>query len=129
MDNLKKKLTSGAEIDITLAPFLIGHRLFKAVASELKSLDLNEDSVQKMSMLLVSSETIEEALWPCLARGTYNGVKITPELFENMNVRSDFLEVIKEVLAYNLAPFSKGIGSLSKAIFLEATNTQTPKST
>ncbi len=117
MENLKKKLESGAELDVTLAPFSDGHRLFKAVTKELQEINLSEDSVQKLSMRLLSSEPIENALWPCMARGSYNGLKINPDLFENAEARCDFLEVMKEVLAYNLLPFSKNLGSLSTAIF------------
>jgi len=117
MENFKKILESGAELTISLASFAEGHRLFKAVTRELQNINLNEDTVQKLSMQLISSEAIEQALWPCMGRATYNGLKVTPELFENAETRCDFLEVMKEVLGYNLIPFSKNIGSLSTAIF------------
>lgn len=117
MENLKKKLESGAELVVSIASFTEGHKLFKAVTKELRDIDLAEGTVQKLSMQLVSSECIEEALWPCMGRATYNGLKVNPELFENPEVRCDFLEVLKEVLAYNLIPFSKNLGSLSTAVF------------
>lgn len=122
MENLKKTLESGVELTVSLASFPEGHRLFKAVTKELQSINLAEDTVQKLSMQLVSSDAIEQALWPCMARATYNGLKVNPELFENAEARCDFLEIMKEVLAYNLVPFSKNLGSLSTAIFRKDTD-------
>jgi len=122
MEPLKKTLESGVELTVSLASFPEGHRLFKAVTKELQSVDLAEDTVQKLSMQLVSSDAIEQALWPCMARATYNGLKVNQELFENAEARCDFLEVMKEVLAYNLVPFSKNLGSLSTAIFRKDTD-------
>jgi len=122
MEPFKKTLESGAELTISLASFPEGHRLFKAVTKELQSIDLAEDTVQKLSMQLVSSEAIEQALWPCMARATYGGLKVNQELFEDAKIRCDFLEVMKEVLGFNLVPFSKNLGSLSTAIFRKDIN-------
>ena len=121
MENLKVKLSSGAELEVTLAPFQDGHRLFKAVTRELKTFDLAEGTVENLSMLLVSSDDIDAALWPCMARAVYKtaecpaGLKVVPSLFENEEARGDLLDIQREVLGFNLTPFSKAIGSLSKA--------------
>ena len=85
-------------------------------------MDLSQDTVQHLAMTLLSSEQIEAALWPCMGRASYNGLKINPGLFENAEIRCDFLEVMKEVLGYNLIPFSKNLGSLSTAIFRKDTD-------
>lgn len=118
MENLKKKLESGAEIEVTLASFPEGHRLFKVVAKELQGLDLAIGTVQNLALKLISSEEIEAALWPCMARGVYNNSqKIVPSLFEDPAIRCDFLEIAKEVMVFNLTPFSKNVGLLSSAMF------------
>ncbi len=110
MENLKKTLTSGAQLEVTLASFPEGHKLYKAVAKKFGEIDEN-DTVQKVSFQISSSEEIESALWPCMFRATYDGRKINIEIFEDAKVRSDFLEIQREVLGFNLIPFSGGVGS------------------
>lgn len=133
MENLKVKLASGADLEVTLASFSEGHRLFKAVTRVLTGFDLSEGTVQKLSMLLLSSEEVEAALWPCMERAVYKtlecpaGLKINKALFEKAEAREDFLEISEEVLGYNLTPFSKSIGSLSKVIHQKSIVTQALK--
>ena len=127
MENLKKKLESGAELEVFLATFSEGHKLFKAVTKELQDVDLVKDTVQKLSLRLISSEAIEGYLWPCMGKALYTGQgfekkKITPEIFEKAEIRQDFLEIAKEVMVYNLTPFSKNVGSLSSALFRKDTD-------
>lgn len=117
MDNLIKKLESGAELNVTPASFPEGHRLFKAVAKVMQEENFVEGTVQALGLKVLSNEEIEAALWPCAARGTYNGLKINPALFEDLNARADFLSIMKEVLAYNLIPFSKSLGSIFRAMY------------
>lgn len=112
MSTLSKTLNSGAVLNVTLADFPLGKRLFKAVTKELESLDFNEDTVAKMALRLISSDEIEEALWPCMGRVTYNSLKVTPALFEDSKIREDFLEVAKEVMVFNLTPFFASLGSI-----------------
>ncbi len=124
MENLKVTLVSGAELEVTLASFAEGHRLFKVVTKELETVDFKEDTVQKMAFKLISSESIEHALWPCMSRATYNKMKVNPDLFEDANVRGDFLSVAKEVLVFNLLPFSKGLDSVLSGFTAKSTETQ-----
>ena len=127
VETLKKKLESGAEIEVWLASFSEGHKLFKAVTKELQDVDLVQDTVQKLSLKLISSEAVESCLWPCMLKAIYTGhgyekKKISPEIFEKADIRRDFLEISKEVMVYNLTPFSKNIGSLSSALFRKDTD-------
>lgn len=108
MENLKKTLDSGANLEVTLAAFVEGHKLFKVVTDELGDIDFDNDSVQKLSFRLMSSDAVEAALWPCMGRATYNNMKLSKELFEDGDVRGDFITVAKEVLVFNLLPFSRG---------------------
>lgn len=114
MDNTKITLESGAVLYISLAPFSLGHKLFKVVSKEMSQMSAGENLDGKLGLILLASEQVEEALWPCLARATYNGNKISPETFENFSSRKDFIQVAKEVLSFNLNPFFPSLGSLSK---------------
>ncbi len=109
---MSKKLDSGANIEITLAPFTEGHRLFKTVARELEDLNFKEDTIQKMALKLISSEAVEIALWRCMERASYNKMKVNADLFENSEIRKDFFPVAKEVLIFNLTPFFANLASL-----------------
>ena len=132
--NLKKSLPSGAVLEVTLAPFQEGHALFKAVARELEAVplavgvkvkNLKElfeagvsdeilNTLKNVAARLIASDLVEQALWPCMSRATYNQNKIRPDVFEDEKARGDFLIVAKEVLVYNLGPFSSSLGSLFK---------------
>lgn len=121
MENLIKKLESGSEINVTLASFPEGHRLYQAVAKELSKYNLAEGTAENLAMVLASSAEINDALWPCLGRGVYktseftDGLKMTASIFEKVEHRMDFIEIQREVLGYNLIPFSRSIGSLLMA--------------
>jgi len=110
------ELDSGAKLAMTLAPFSDGHNLFKAFAKELEQADLdpNGDALNPMAIKnlfcrLAWSKDVEKCLWDCMKRATYNGVKITPDLFEEEDAREDFIIVCSEVGSYNLGPFTKSL--------------------
>jgi hypothetical protein len=126
---MKKSLESGALLDITTT-FADSHRLFKAVMKEFENvkleagaqslkelfaMDLGEEALNTLKNLIcriVSSEIIDEAMWQCFTRVTYNGTKVTKDTFEAENVRGDYLLVVKEVMVANLAPFFASRDSL-----------------
>jgi hypothetical protein len=117
VETLKKKLESGSEIEIWLANFQDGHELYMAVAKELSKYDLAEGTVENLALVITSSKEVNAVLWPCMKMATYTGngyemVKITPEIFQKKEVRADLAEIQKEVMGFNLSPFSKPIGSL-----------------
>jgi hypothetical protein len=134
-----KTLDSGATIDISVCSFEEGKNLMKAVARELKNtkialgakggildlfqLEATDDVLNTLKDIvtgLISSDEIENALWPCMIRGTYSdkGVthKITRDLFEDEKRRADYMPVLKEVLVYSLTPFFGSLGSLVKSL-------------
>ena len=121
METLKVKLSSGAEIEVWLASFPEGHRLYKAVTRELSKYNLAEGSAENLALVLTSSEDIDEALWPCMGKAVYKteacpaGLKINQAMFEDAKVREDLVEIQKEVLGFNLIPFSRPIALLLKA--------------
>ena len=123
METLKVKLESGAELEVWLATFQEGHALWMAVSKELKDTDFSGITVGRLSLDMLSSENIMKAMWPCLGKAVYTGhgyekKKCEASIFEKAEVREDFLQIVEEVLVYNLLPFSKKIGSLLKTTFL-----------
>ena len=123
METLKVKLESGAELECWLASFQEGHALWMAVSKELKDTDFKETTVGRMSLDVLSSESIMKAAWPCLGKALYTGngyekKKCDSTIFEKAEVRMDFLQIVEEVLIFNINPFSRKIGLLLKTIFL-----------
>lgn len=121
-NSAKVSLPSGAELEMTLAPFLEGERLFSATAECLKSVKmegLNTDdltasfeSIKGAVLACLTSKELKEALLACLKRCTYNGQRITSwDIFEDINAREDYLAVCWEVVKFNLTPFTKNLFS------------------
>lgn len=148
MSNLIKTLKSGATIEVTLGSFSEGHRLFKAVMRELEKVNIEFESkgknlgeifngeigdkflntLKNLIARLVSSDEVEAALWPCMNRGKYEGKAIRSELFENEDIRGDYIEISKEVLWFNLLPFCKNLDSLLSILMSRDTGVQKLKS-
>ena len=127
---MKMTLKSGATLEITRSPFVIGHKLFKTVLKEMKgvSLKLGLKDGQTLGGLfdlqltdevlntakdgiftLLSSQEIEDVLWECFDRVLYNNKKITKNLFDDEKICEDYLEVCKNVLGENLRPFKTSL--------------------
>lgn len=122
-------VTSGAKVVINVADFKSSMALKNAIASELSrgqfslgSLDGDIEGFLEMdtsklepllkgALLLDSSEKVNEALFKCLIRCTYNGAKITEETFEAEEARADYYEIVLECLKVNLMPFMKSLVS------------------
>jgi hypothetical protein len=139
---MQKVLESGALLDLSICSFAEGNRLMKAVAKEIKNtqislgakgqmgdflkLQVGDDAINTIKNLvtgLLASDEIEAALWPCIERGTYNGIHIKKDIFEDEKVRADYIPILKEALVYNLSPFFKSLKSLVKDIPLVNTGT------
>ena len=136
MENLKKKLESGADIEIQMASWEVCNRLLKVVMREVEAvkinlgakggmksladLDVNDDllnTIKDISARLISSDAVEAVLWDCFKTVVYNGQRITKrDVFEPAEAREDYLPIAKEVLVYNLAPFFKSLGSMWSGI-------------
>ena len=139
---MEKVLDSGAVLNLSICSFAEGNRLMKAVAKEIKNtqislgvgektdfmkLKVGDDALNTIKNLitgLLASDEIEAALWPCIGRGTYNGIHITKDMFEDEKVRADYIPILKEALVYNLRPFFSSLASLVKELPLISANTQ-----
>lgn len=124
----KTTLKSGAVLELQMAPFAVSMRLFKTIANELKAVDIHLDGIsfkeikntdingiKNAVFQLLGSDAVETALKSCMERCLYNGLKITPDIFENPEARADYLVVAWEVTKFNLAPFFKSLDLSSMA--------------
>lgn len=131
----KVSLPSGAELEITLAPFMEGERLFAAAAECLKSVKIdgntdvedltsNINSVKDAFLNCLTSQDMKDAILACLKRCTYNKQRITSwDVFDRVDAREDYLMVCWEVVKFNLTPFTKSLFSkLSGLVELAKTN-------
>jgi hypothetical protein len=122
------QLESGAKLMIALAPFKDAKELYQAALDELKSLKLDPQAeidanfYKDIFCVGLSSKKIEAALLNCMKRCTYNGEKITEELFEDEKKREDYIIVCFHVLEQNIKPFTKALSQQYKAI-LQRMNT------
>ena len=117
-NNAKVSLPSGAELEMTLAPFLEGRKLSKSVAKCLKNvnidsnteLEANINTLKDVFTECLTSQEVEDSILLCLKRCTYNRQRITSwDIFEDANARQDYIPVCWEVVKYNLTPFMKSL--------------------
>ena len=136
MEPLKKTLPSGAVLEASICSFDEGKKLFKTVTREMetikldigdmdfssltnKNADISSEMVNTMKNIvsrLISSDEIESCLWPCLGRATIDKIKITNGTFEDVEVRGDYIIVLKEILIFNMSPFIGSLISMLKAL-------------
>lgn len=109
------KLPSGAELNLRAAPFEEAHELFKAVMAEGKGLrielksELNFNFWKDVACMAFSSERVLAAMKKCQERSTYNGSKITADIWEKEEAREDYIPVCAYILTENISPFMKGL--------------------
>ena len=111
-------LKSGRKLRLQPADFRKAKTLFDEVSKELKAnhfdpkAEFDINFVKNILLGLVSSEKVEDALWPCFTGCLYAGdTKVTPDLFEDEKAREDFLEICFEVAKINVLPFTKNLSS------------------
>ena len=105
MANLKMKLPSGAELEVTMGSLKECDELLATVLGLSGEVDINAS--------VLSSKAVRDALWLCLGRALYGGQKIEKSMFEAEERRQDYIPMMLAVLNYNIAPFFAGLGSKS----------------
>ena len=95
-NNEKVSLPSGAELEMTLAPFLEGERLLSAIAECIKDVKIdgntdvndlmsNVNNIKDMFLNCLTSQKVKDATLACLKRCTYNKNRITSwDIFDDM---------------------------------------------
>lgn len=123
-------LSSGSELNITVAPFATAHGLLKAILKAVKGMSVSNDIlgadmsldgirnspalftqiVEKVLAIAVSPE-VEACLFECFFRATWNGERITRELFDDPKLgekaREDYYMICLKVIEANCKPFFK----------------------
>lgn len=113
----KVTLQSGAEIDITPAPFTVSKALYQALLEEgtnLKldpSVEIDVNFYKDLFCVGFSSKKVEVALWACLERVLYKNLRITSDTFEPIEAREDYTEICFEVMLENILPFTKSLSA------------------
>lgn len=123
---MKQLLNSGASLEVTVADIKTGYRLFTAIVRAFKlhgieitirkDFNLKELLTDNQSELIngfldiVTSETVHDVLFECGQRAIYfakdgTSAKVTEELFEKVEYRADYFEVLKIIAIENLRPF------------------------
>jgi len=115
-------LKSGAVLVVSMAPFSSSNKLLKVIMRELKTVDVQLENLdfsrigsQDINTLknavcqLLASDTLEQAVFECMARCTYNGNRIVKDTFEPDDARGDYLPCAWEVIKINLRPFFNGL--------------------
>lgn len=126
MSNESVTLASGAQLQITSAPFKDAHALHKALLAAAKGIPLAADPFkQDVSVLkdivinAATSDDVEACLFRCFERVTYDGLKLKVDLFDDPKigdkVRTDFYLIAWEVARHNCAPFFGQAFSLLKS--------------
>ena len=123
---MKQLLSSGASLDVTVADIKTGYRLFTAIvrAFKLHGIELTIRKEFNLKQLLednqgelingfldiITSEAVHTVLLECGQRAVYfakdgKTAKVSDDLFENLDYRADYFEVLKVIAIENLRPF------------------------
>lgn len=110
-------LPSGAILKIGLAPFADSIELFQVLGEEMKKVEIHfttEIDHELMKNLLctaIASKPLEAAVWKCLAKCLYGGIRLTKDTFETEEARQDYFAVFYEVVVANVIPFTKNLSA------------------
>lgn len=110
---IEHTLKSGRSLEITPAPFADAKEIYQVLAEELKTVDMDEEKEIDVNFLkgvflsCIGSKKLEAAIWKVLPRCKYNGHKITPDTFEEVESREDYFEICWLASKENVSPFTK----------------------
>lgn len=112
-------LPSGAVLKLNPAPFEQAKNLYQAILEELKpvSISTSSDVAEVLKNLMCygfSSKKVEQCLWECMKRCQYNNgkiqdLKVDKDIFNNVEVREDYVPICIEVVKENVGPFVKSL--------------------
>ena len=85
---------------------------------EVTSMSKLLDNIKDLFFGLMTSDKFERIIFKCLQSCTYNGIKITKQLFDDVpEARQDYYQIIKECIEVNLNPFLKSLTSQLSILF------------
>lgn len=77
-------------------------------ASDIKKINVNSDLINSLKnalFIIDSSEELQDVVFECLSKSTYDKERITKELFDNEDAISDYYEILWRCIEKNLSPF------------------------
>jgi Phage tail assembly chaperone protein, TAC len=128
-------LPSGAKVYMSVAPFQDAQALTKALMKSIKGVPLSDDvmsmdvSVLKDALIeAATSDDVQSAIFRCMERATYDGIKITRDLFDDKDIglkaRQDFYGICAKIIEFNCMPFFDQALSMLKTSLKKNTNIQ-----
>ena len=123
---MKQLLKSGASLEVTIADVQTGYRLFVAIVRAFKMhgieltirkefnlqqlLEDNRDEFINGFLDVITSENVHDIAFECAQRAVYyskdgKALKITEGIFDNIEYRADYFEILKIIVLENLRPF------------------------
>lgn len=130
-------LPSGAVLAVGIAPFNEAKGLQQACLRELRHISVGralpmEGMLKDIFCVAYASPEVEAAMRPVIIRSTYNGEKIDlakPDIFEPVEARSDYYQVLAEVAQDNIGPFMNFLfAEWRKRVFAETAKESAPAS-
>lgn len=118
-------LKSGNKLSFQYAEFETEQDLYSVITKELEDKNINvKDGSEGLTVSIVKalgsimgSKAVTEQFWKCANTCLYNGERITPAIFQNIEARKDFMEIKYHILFNNVAVFFSNL--LSKLKDLE----------
>lgn len=126
-------LGSGAKLTVSIAPFQDSLDLNKAILESIKGLNLSgeflksnlksfnlseidlsdfKDLINELINKILSistSEKVEKCIFKCAERATYENVRVTKDLFDDVKLgqkaRADYYEICLKIIEVNCSPF------------------------
>lgn len=109
-------LPSGIGFHVSIAPFQDAKALSKALIKSLGGVQLSADILNMDVTVLkdafvnaATSDEVESYLFKCFERTTYNGLKVTKDLFDDPKIgeqaRKDYILMCAKVIQVNCLPF------------------------
>ena len=106
-------LKSGNKLSFQYADFEMAQDLYTVVTEELEKKNVNVKdgaegitvSVIKALSSMMGAKHITEYFWKCANTCLYNGERITPSIFENIEARKDFMEIKFHIIWNNIYVF------------------------
>jgi len=125
MENPRITLSDGKELVVQIAPFEIGYKLTKAVNKVIQKTGLKLDEsilkldfsdfklspaimvpLAEMFLSAMEDDSLDDLFWSCANHCTYDGLRITKQLFnDNIEMRGVYYQIKVNVLKENILPF------------------------
>lgn len=116
-------LQSGKKLSFQYADFEAEQDLYDVIMQELEKKNINlkdgeigvNISLFKIIASLTGTKEVTAQFWRCANTCLYEGERITPKVFQDIEARKDFLEIKAMVVWHNMSIFFSNLLGESKA--------------